>query len=47
VQLLLDRSKEAVQVDVQEAEAIGLKRGIHHSARSILFAVYSRALRLA
>jgi hypothetical protein len=37
--LLLDRSEEAVQVDVQKAKPIGLGRGLgHQRTRIILFA---------
>ena len=39
VQLLFYRREEAVQVDVQEAESVGME-GIGHEAGAIIFAFY-------
>ena len=40
VQLLLDRREEAVQVYVEEAEAVGMENGGHAVGEAIIFAFY-------
>src|SRR5258707_202946 len=40
MKLLFDRGEEAVQVDVQEAETVGMENGGHGSCALIIFAFY-------